>query len=225
MATRPLTAKGHNVHTRLVTFVDRPKSKSKKSFKGRVMGIVHEPKWTLTESGSTSVSTTPYFQIMNLISQGDTATSRDGNEIFMTTFDLRIQLVGADATNLVRIMIYYDRQFNNTNPTTAGLAVPLDTLSINNSIYAQHNINSRKRLKWIFDRTYSLITNTTDQTDKYQRHISIHKKIKMPTIYTGNAGSLADILTGGLILAIVSDSSAVTHPTFTYSAKLNFRDR
>lgn len=204
--------------SRRAIVLTRKKGKSKTS-KMSIIKTVNETKWFLAEAAATSLSTTPSMTVLNIVQQGDTGTTRDGNKILMTMVDLRVQLVVSDPTNLIRCLVVYDRQSNGSNPSTVGITNILDTVAAASQTMAPQLQPTKRRYKILLDRLF-----TMDLVNKYTW--MLHKRIKVNryTEYNGNAGSSADIVTGGLYLIFVSDSSAISHPTMQFTAKMFYKD-
>lgn len=199
----------------------RPRIKRKRAQKlsRRAVALTHETRYLLSDAAATSLSTTPSFTVLNLMQQGDTAGTRDGNKIYLQSVDLRVQLIVADTTNLVRMLLVYDRQSNASNPSAVGIANILDVPAAASQALGPQLIPTKRRYNILLDRIFTL-----DLVDKYTWMIHKHIKINKYTEYNGNAGTVADIITGGLYLIFISDSTAVSHPTMQFTAKLFFKD-
>lgn len=161
-----------------------------------------------------SATTTYSIILLNGLSLGDTSTTRTGQSIKMDRLDLRFY-AEANATtilNLVRVIVVYDKQSNAASMTSADLLVSTNP----NSPYT---FGSQNRFTPLYDENFALNYNGTG---------IITKSLTLPanqhvTYSTSNAGTIADIITGGLFLLVASRDLA-NPPSFTYYSRLWFVD-
>lgn len=154
--------------------------------------------------------------LLNGMTQGDTASSREGNSIRMKSLDLRFYLTNnSTAVNTnTRVMLVHDKQPNGST------ALVTDVLATNN-VVSPRNLDNRKRFKVIYDRTFSLSTagpsnlNSAFYKKDFNQHVAFYN--------ASNAGTIADISTGALFLLLLSDQ-AVNAPTINYYFRLRFID-
>jgi len=168
-----------------------------------------------SDQNATINATTTYSVILlNGLSLGDTSTTRTGQSIKMDRLDLRFYLTAnaTTVTNLVRVIVVYDKQSNATTMTTADLLVSVSP----NSPYT---FGSQNRFTPLYDECFALT---------YGGLGIITKSLTLPanqhvTFNTGNAGTIADIVTGGLYLLIASKDLA-NPPDATYWSRLWYVD-
>lgn len=136
-----------------------------------------------------------------------------------------------------RMCIVYDKQTNGANPTYTNIFQDraLSTTQIN--VASNVNIDNRERFIVIMDKRLQLppigITGslTTQQQLNYSLNgiIDEYMKISLETGYNaGNAGSVADVTSGGLFLVLNADAGATgstNHAfTFQWNTRVYFRD-
>lgn len=161
-----------------------------------------------------SATTTYSLILLNGLALGDTSTTRTGQSIKMDRLDLRFYIM-ADVTsilNLVRVIVVYDRQANAASMTSADLLV-------NTNPNSPYTFGSQNRFIPLYDENFALSFNgngivTTSLTLNANQHV---------TFNTGNAGTVADIITGSLYLLVASKDLA-NPPSFTYFSRLWFVD-
>lgn len=163
--------------------------------------------------------TTMGIPALNLIVQGDLQGNRAGCNISMTRirgyFALKTLAV---ASPVIRMALLYDHQTNGVAPTAVMIQ---ETPSGGNEAYAlMPNFNYRKRIEVLHD--WILPLSTLDDTCKI-----IHFDINLngrPTEYVAGAGAgtVADIVTGGLFLYILADTAASA--TIAFQAQLFYTD-
>lgn len=168
-----------------------------------------------SDLNATVQATTTYSVILlNGLSIGDTSTTRTGQSIKMDRLDLRFYVV-ANATsvsNLTRVIVVYDRQTNAAAMTSADLLVSTNP----NSPYT---FGSQNRFIPLYDECFAM---------SYNGNSIITKSMTLPanqhvTFNTGNAGTVADIVTGSLYLLVASKDLA-NPPDFTYWSRIWFVD-
>lgn len=163
-------------------------------------------------SAANSVSSTPSYVLLNGLSQGDDSVTRDGNEIYISSVYIKGSITAADATNSVRMLVFWDSQPNSTAPVDAQLffspvAYPhLSTL----------NYDYRKRFRVLSDEMF--VVDSNDPVSFYRRYIKIGRK----TLYVGSSSTITGITKGALYMCMVSDSGASTHPEVTFQSRIHF---
>jgi hypothetical protein len=70
---------------------------------------------------SISPSTSPTNLLLNGLTTGDTGSTREGQKIFIRSLNFKWNLLIADTTNVVRLLILYDRQPNGSAPPIADI--------------------------------------------------------------------------------------------------------
>jgi len=130
------------------------------------------------------------IKCINDVGQGTTAITRIGRKIVMKS--VYLQGVGACST-ACRIIVFYDRQSNGAAPSAT------DVLT-SNTLMAMQNLDNRDRFIILADifpgkQDEDLCLNVTNGLG-WKRYI----KCNLETIYGGNAGTVADINSGGLFV-------------------------
>lgn len=160
-------------------------------------------------------STTATLLALNDMSQGDTGTTRDGQSILMKSVYLQFTstINASGVATYLRCMIFIDAQPNSSIATAATLLLnPTDVTS-------PLLLGSGNRYRVIYD---SRITLTAAGSQGAMR--KFYKKLNFHTKYnTGNAGTIADIVTNSLVLLFMSNESTNT-PSVSYSARVRFID-
>lgn len=164
-------------------------------------------------AAGTSVSSTMSFTLLNGLTQGTNQSQRLGNEVTMIGFRIRGQFVVGDATNLVRMLIIMDKQSNNTTPAVT------DIFQFSLDPYSPINEDQRKRFQIVDDRSFDL--STSWQSCK---HINFYKRVPHKVYYNGTGATISNIKKNSLYLCLISDSGAVSHPTFVADIRLYYKD-
>jgi hypothetical protein len=165
-------------------------------------------------NASVSATTTYSIILLNGLSLGDTATTRTGQSIKMDRCDLRFYIMADSTTilNLVRVIVVYDKQTNAASMTSADLLV-------NTNPNSPYTFGSQSRFIPLYDENFALDYNGSGIITK-----SVTLSANQHSIYnTGNAGTVADIVTGSLYLLVASKDLA-NPPSFTYFSRLWFVD-
>lgn len=156
---------------------------------------------------------------LSTVQAGDDVGNRNGNSILAKKLLFRMTLHGnttADST-VFRCIIFYDTQFNGTNPTP-GLVLESGQLSTANSVNAPLNVDSAGRFTILRDKVYVL----NNQLDAYS--VVKHLKYWIPLNFHIK---FTDTTTGGwtnqLFVLFISDQQTNT-PAVDYSSRLNFYD-
>lgn len=162
-----------------------------------------------TQAGSTSFSGV----IVNLtaIAQGSDSDSRQGDRVRLQRLECKLKSLVADTTNVLTFLFFTttlqapnvvaSNIFNNQGSVDA----PIGPLVYDNL----KNIRVIKRIEHYLDTYHPQLAS--------EFVVSLGNSLCQ---YTGISGT--DIQNGGLFLGIISDSGAVSHPSWNFSARVFF---
>lgn len=208
-----------------------------------------ELKWVDNFEQAVSVGDATFLfdDCLNTTQQGDTAITRDGNFISMTSVQLKLHVVSNPLARLnheMRMILFIDRQSNGTIPLLQSLVagVPtfqptdvLDTSVIVDPTHAPYNRNQQKRYKILYDkRIVTRVIAMLDDTPApptlvpYPILINIRRKLGQRAQYVTNTGTITDIAKNAVwFQAISTVDPAVTPnevPAITMASRLYFKD-
>lgn len=175
---------------------------------------------------SVAVSDTPAFSCINQIAVGDTHGLRDGRRINMRSLSARLRLEQADTPhNYIRIVVLtmpvgqdtapnWSEVFDNTAPGDLDFINPL----------RQAAFKSKYRVH--YNRLFKLKTSDVGGAAvNAVRHLKFYIPLKnMPVQYSGSVADDDVVEKNQLWIGFVSDSSAISHPTYSMHALLRFTD-
>lgn len=147
--------------------------------------------------------------------QGDNVSQRDGDQITIKKIVYNLQMAGADATNIVRVIIF--RWSQNNNATVPAVTDVLQSLSPV-SMYNYTNERSGK-VHVLFDRTASLSLEGTNCIT-WRGALWGRKIGKKRLIFNATAINGVD----QPYILFISDSVAVTHPSITGTLRMEYVD-
>ena len=132
------------------------------------------------------------ISVLNDVAQGSSAITRIGRKILMKSILVQGSLTNSNAFG--RILIVYDRQPNGALPAAT------DVLT-SNTMMAVQNLDNRDRFIILADifpyaQDESLAGEINGAPMCYKRYI----KCNLETVYGGNAGTIADINSGSIIM-------------------------
>ena len=201
---------------------DRPSKKAKrfggslgsqiatKAYVNRVVKRSVETKYyDVTQSDSPS--TTPTITQINTVSQGDGADNRDGNVIFGTSLMLRGNVAVADTTNIVRVIVFVDKNSNGSAPTASNI------LQVSTDPKSPINIVNRHRFHVLRDMQFSLSTYGPGA-------LNFKEYVKLGRLRMDFNGSDTTARMNGLYILTMSDSGSVSHPPCKWYSRLRFTD-
>lgn len=188
------------------------KRKMKRVARGQIR-YMSEKKW-FTAHTANNIDFSGQIDNLTQIPQGDTDLTRDGDQVRLTSFQLRANIRVGDNTNTIRLIVF---RWNDNNavvvPAPADLITAISTGEAPLGAYQQDNVRSR-RFNVLFDRLYSVDANNPQVVLKIKKRMS-------STINFNGGG------TGGrghIYFMYISDSGAATHPTINYAYKFVFID-
>lgn len=142
--------------------------------------------------------------LLNALVQGVNSNERIGRKIVMKSVFIRLNsIANSNNASQVRYMIFYDRQTNGATPASSSVVGQ-------NNFCGLQNLGNSERFVVVCDEvTDSRQSNSVNISSK--RYI----KINLETVYAGTAGTVADILTGGLFFVAANNSDQTTGATNT----------
>lgn len=184
------------------------------AYDGRLQ-IQREYKATGDESGH--VLTNPWFILLNGMTRGDDNNQRIGREVLMRSVLLSYSIAVNTVSGLdvrVRVMIVYDRQTNTLAPVITDILNSSNVVSI-------RNLSNVRRFSILYDVVHVLNSYIEPFGQLYRKY---YRHLNHPVVYnSGNAGTVADIVTGSLYL-VAFCSTAVDSPTISYAARIRYTD-
>lgn len=150
--------------------------------------------------------------VLNAMAQGTTSGTRVGRRITMKSFQYRVQFSGATGAssnpNPIRVLVVFDKQPN------GALAVATDILT-SNTFVSPINLNNADRFIVISDQVHESGAAGPSTGDCY-------RKLSLEAVYGGNAGTIADINTGAVLLLVASTGSASV--TYNLYPRIRYTD-
>lgn len=172
-------------------------------------------------SGTPAVDTTGSIVTLNGIARGDSISERIGRKVQMRSVHIRGHMQSTTTTGTAqmgRVLLVYDRQ---TNGAVPGITDVLDAIGST----SHRNLSTTMRFRVLMDRLYPLPDQTGDG-EHLQLPVNEYMKINLPVHFNnGDAGTVADITTGGLYLITLGDNAAgVTAGTFAVKTRVRYTD-
>ncbi len=145
---------------------------------------------------------------------GDVDTSRDGDQVDLTSGEFRFAIGGADSTNLVRIILFKWEQ--STVPVPADIINP-GYLSGTTAPLAPLNWDRKAQVKVYYDQLFSLVLAT--DTQLVARTVQYTPVGKPQWIQSSTT-----VGTNQIFCLAISDSSSGVHPAFEFGSVIGFTD-
>ncbi len=163
------------------------------------------------------------------IAQGTTESERLGRKITIRSINWRWDIVKIASTSpsngdeVVRVILYLDKQTNGATATTVGLLETDDYQSFN-------NLANKSRFRILMDRTYVLnaLSGGGDGTvnDLYSMIISdsLYKKVSIPIEYDNSltTGVITTVRSNNIGVLLLSKTGAISQ--FASKMRLRFSD-
>ncbi len=165
------------------------------------------------DSSSNTITITP----ITLIGQGDSASSREGNKIVLTSLQMKYtfkQSTAAIATRC-RVMLVLDKQTNGAVFTAGEL---LQSTSLGTAIVSPLNLDGAFRFKVLYNKVHTLSSEGS-----VVQYSEMFKKMNIQARYSGSGGAQSNILSSGLYIVHLSDESSNT-PNISYFTRVRFID-
>lgn len=167
-----------------------------------------------TEADSTGASL-----LLNGMGLGNTASTRVGQQILITSLEIRLQLKHDQATDGgCRIMVMVDKQAN-------GVAFGVTDVLASAHPSALRNLGNRKRFRCYLDRVIHVGSSAFYEGYRNMFKFIRFKRGLIVDYNTGNAGTIADIARNALNLVIVSQLANPAGVPVTGYCRIRYTDK
>jgi hypothetical protein len=194
---------------------------------GQVRALIsgsQEHKFFDSKEYAQSATTTPTQLAISAIPQGDTDSTRDGDQVNLLSLWIKFEtyLQGAGGTNdftdQVRLVIYrYHPMSTGAAPVPATVLTDLSVAQ--SATMTPFTWDNRKDYTVILDKTFNLSGNGPSD-------LGFHTKIKwkQPGIPAHFSAGSTTLQTNGLFVMIMSDSLVATHPQYNIYTRVEYSD-
>ncbi len=169
-----------------------------------------------TQQTSVAISDTVVITQLTNIPQGDTTSTRDGNQIKMLGVNINYTLI-TNATlprTAIRIMLVIDKQ---TNQSIYGALDLLEDVTSQDNIISPRNLNNLHRFQVLYDRVHMVSLSSPT--------VTVRKYIKKDLLirYDASTSAIADLTQSSLSLVQVS-SEVTNDPNITSFIRVRYVD-
>lgn len=161
----------------------------------------------------TTASTTPTFVSLTAFSAGTSDNQRVGSAVQPIGLDVVLQMLESDNTNVFRVILFQWLGDDGDNPPTQA-----DLLATTGDVISQRQYHRRKQYRLISDQVYS--SSNTGNSNQ----IIVRKKYKLQNFKQCRYDGTTTDGNNMIYMMFMSDSAAVTHPTFNYRCRLYYTD-
>jgi len=144
------------------------------------------------------------------IAQGDTDTTRDGDQIILSKFEMRFANYLGDSTNITRVIVF--KWLPPSVPAVSDFWVDIGTAE---SPLATFIHDQEPNITVLYDHLCYL--GPGRYVEVGQSIQNVHHRIQ----YVAGSTTIAS---GKIYLFFISDSAAATHPTLSYYVRSEFTD-
>lgn len=197
-----------------------------------------ETKSVTSQVGPSAMGTAGTLLLLNGIQRGSAPNNRTGNGVRATSVWFMCEMFNDDDntdTNVVRLILFWDRQANSAVPSISGDIDSqglLDTGTGTSVVFSPPNMNQKERYKIIYDKSHSLqpragnfnpatgaLTSVIAASKIFRKKINLARLIQ----YGGSGATIADLDTNSLYALFITDTN--TNPPMVYfSARFNYKD-
>lgn len=181
-----------------------------------------EEKYIDTSAAATSVDYIGSVGLFGMPGAGTTSITRVGDLVTVKRLDFKFNLIVADTTNIVRVILF---KWNNDDaqyaPTVNSIITSTDA-STGYAALARYNWDNFKGRDFevLYDKAFQLCANgeqgQVHQVSLWGKGLGSTPKIQLNTGATTGKGRYG--------ILYISDSAAVSHPTLAYTCRITFSD-
>jgi len=147
----------------------------------RRLEMSKELKYCETDINSAGVGTTPVIAYVSDIDQGDTHTTRTGDNVIVKSVQLNGVITNTASTgDVIRVVLVRDKENTGADPAWG------DVFQSSGAVFAMKDWLNKSRFSIVSDGMYSL-NNTGKAPIAFKKYIKIRKMFK--TRYSGSGGA------------------------------------
>lgn len=154
----------------------------------------------ISQSLTTAASTTPTFQNLILMAQGNGQHQRNGNQVKLKSVLIRVIATRnpSATSSVVRMILFVDKSSNGLTPT-------ITDLLLTSSVTSPLNSNNGKRFRVLADEFFSLSNGSA-----ISNAIKIYRKLNITSEWETGGATVGDISNNQLWLVYLSDEATNT---------------
>lgn len=166
------------------------------------------------------------FTNLNLVSQGTEADDRIGQRFTLVSVSLRFSILLPDTNvvtqtrDLIRIIVYVDKQCNGATPDVGDLLTPVGP----NVTIWPYNTSNSYRFKYLFDKTLAINSasgpNSSNIWPEVAKPFTIGKRLHIP-IEMDIGATITDVKSNNLAIFIVSENNRAQ---MSFTSRIRFTD-
>lgn len=161
--------------------------------------------------------------LLNPIARGDDYTERIGRTVTLKSLQIKAQMYVTPTTGVDqvgRMLVVYDKQPNASAVTAAQL---FNASADSTRPFQFRNLENRERFVVLADVTKTLSASAESGSKAF---FKIYKKLNLPmTFNSGDAGTIADIVTGSIyVVCTGSEASGATDAFCVGESRIRFID-
>ncbi len=172
-----------------------------------------EPKhYDVLSSGTAGIAGSGVLYLSSM-AQGITDITRVGDRISLKSIEARWDLIFADATNFMRIIL-----FQWVGDAVSDVPAISSVLESTPYYLSPYNWDQRAKFRILHDETYCL-----DATANPRTHVG-HCKVGLRGSHLQFLNASTNIEAGGLFALFMSDSAAAAHPAYDLYTRIAYTD-
>lgn len=195
---------------------------------GRYAGSAGESKFFDTAFTTTAISAAGVITnaSLNLIPQGVTESTRIGRKSILTSVHFRGRMIhdvatsGATASDIVRFIVYIDKQCNGA---TAAILDILETTDIRSF----RNLANSERFQILYDKQTPISAmsgagnGTSDEFGAVTKNLLINRKLNLPLEFSSTTGAITEIRSNNLGVLAITQSGLIL---VQYNCRVRFSE-
>lgn len=187
------------------------KAQVKTTVKRMIASRTEKKIFTIDVNGS--VSSTPAFNHISVVPQGDADTSRDGDELYLKSVHWSWQMTGSDGTNRIRLVLF---QWKEDSAISAPDANDLLQSTTSAGLFGVFRKDMASSYRILYDKILNTDTYANVKSGRKNCYKGFTKKMSFTS---GTTDGRHQIFT-----MVISDSAAATHPQIISQVALRFTD-
>lgn len=150
------------------------------------------------------------------ITQNNTDTSRNGDEVRLSTISIRYHWENGDSYNIARLIIFQWFSSSAAAPTVADLL----TVDATEPVLSSYNTDRAHQYKIMYDKCTLISENYSGHTNSSK---VVYKKLRAPRKQL-KFRETTTVGTNKIFYLVISDSSIGSHPLLQMITRLNYTD-
>ncbi len=192
-----------------------------RKFKKNLLAMKESKFIDITTGNLVPVGATSIVTLLTGVTQGDTDESRDGSDIYITSLQVKLQVL----QDIDQVVGANCKLFLVLKKDVRGAALATTNLFVTDNVLSMRQVDNSKNFRILWQKNFALQAPADTATQKnflIEKYIKFKSPIRAKYLGTGNA--VTDIDRNSLSFIFMTDATATPAPIWKFQSRVTFKD-